>query len=108
MGNVEYLADGHHVDEAGNLICGTHVDLRSAAERLPVGALKKASSKRHAIPGCETIRISKPSCFGDQGEGLTAGADAAGVESSGNTWVYCAFIEPAPDDRAAVAIGKEP
>ena len=104
MGNVEYLADGHHVDEAGTLICCTYVDLRPAAERLPVGALKKASSKRHAIPGCQTIRISKPSCFDDRGEGLTAraNADAPEIESSGNGWVYCAFIEPeTPEQQAA-------
>ena len=103
MGNVEYLADGHHVDEAGNLICCTYVDLRPAAERLPVGALKKASSKRHAIPGCETIRISKPSCIDDQGEALiaSAGADAPEVESSGNAWVCCAFIDPETPEQQA-------
>ena len=50
------------------------------------------SSKRHVIPGCETIRISKPNCLDDQGEGLTADAGAPEVESSGNAWVYCAFI----------------
>jgi len=69
-----------------------------------LGALKKASSKRHAIPGCDTIRISKPGCFDDQGEEFTAttGADAPDVESSGSAWVYCAFIEPeTPEQQAA-------
>ena len=85
MGNVQYLADGHHVDEAGNLICCTYVDLRPAAGHRPVGALKKASSERHAIPGCDTIRLSKPNCFDDQGDGLaSAGADAPEGERSGN------------------------
>ena len=63
MRSVEYLADGHHVDDAGNLIACTYVDFRDPAERFPVAVLQKASSKRHAVPGCETIRISKPSCF---------------------------------------------
>ena len=114
MGNVQYRADGHHVDEAGNLICCTYVDLRPAAGHLPVGALKKASSKRHAIPGCDTIRISKPSRFDDQGEGLSAsaGADGAEVESGGNAWVYCAFIEPQTRAqqaawRAAMPAGRD-
>ena len=102
MGNVQYLADGHHVDEAGNLICCTHVDLRAAAERLPVGALKKVSSRHRAIPGCNPIRIFKPSYFDDQGEGLTASAGAPEVESGGHAWVYCAFIEPeTPEQQAA-------
>ena len=30
MGNVQFLADGHHVDEAGNLICCTYVCRPSA------------------------------------------------------------------------------
>ena len=36
-GQRPYLSDGHHVDEAGNLISCTYVDLRPAAGRLPVG-----------------------------------------------------------------------
>ena len=96
MQSVEYLADGHHVDDAGNLIACTYVDFRDSAERCPVAALRKASSKRHAIPGCETIRISKPSSF--PGEGDLAGASDAAPAA----WVYCAFIEPeTPEQQAA-------
>lgn len=104
MGNVQYLSDGHHVDEAGNLICCTYADLRPAVGRLPVGALKTASSKLPAVPDCETIRISKPSCLHAPGEGLTAsaGGDAREVESSGNVWVYPAFIEPETPEQQAV------
>ena len=57
MRNAEYLADGHHVDDAGNLIACTYVDFRDPAERFPITTLQRASSKRHAIPGCETVRI---------------------------------------------------
>ena len=69
MRSFEYLADGHHVDDAGNLISCTYVDFRDPAERFPITTLQKASSKRHAIPGCGTIRISKPCCFLGRGEG---------------------------------------
>ena len=48
--------------------------------------LKKASSKRHAVPGCETIRISKPSCV--PGKGDLAGAGDA-VPGAGAAWVCC-------------------
>ena len=129
MHSFQYLADGHHVDDAGNLIACTYVDFRGPAERFPITALKKASSKRHAIPGCETMRISKPSCFLGQGEGVASyGEDgrnsAAGsngndpddptavperpaasgdeVHCGHNGWIYCASIEPeTPEELAA-------
>ena len=91
MGSFEYLADGHHVDDAGNLITCTWVDFRDPAERYPITVLRKASSKRHAIPGCDTIRISKPGCFLDHGEGLASGGE---VHHGTNGWIYCASIEP--------------
>ena len=91
MANYECLADGHHVDDAGNLIACTYVDFRDPAERFPITVLQKASSKRHAIPGCETMRISKPVCFLDQGEGLASGGEAHHGTSG---WIYCASIEP--------------
>ena len=98
MGGVQYLSDGQHVDDAGNLIACTYVDFRDPAERFPITALRKASSKRHAIPGCETIRLSKPSCFPGEGD-LHGARDVPGV---GAAWVYCAFIEPeTPRQQAA-------
>ena len=94
----EYLADGHHVDDAGNLIACAYVDLRDPAERFPITVLRKASSKRHAIPGCETIRISKPTCFLEQGEGLADGGES---HYGTNGWVYCASIEPETAEEQA-------
>ena len=41
MGGFEYLADGHHVDDAGNLIACTYVDFRDPAERFPITVLQK-------------------------------------------------------------------
>ena len=91
MASFEYLADGHHVDDAGNLIACTYVDFRDPAERFSITVLQKASSKRHAIPGCETIRLSKPACFLGQGEGLVGDGE---VHHGTNGWIYCASIEP--------------
>ena len=109
MGGFEYLADGHHVDDAGNLIACTYVDFRDPAERLPITVLRKASSKRHAIPGCEAIRISKPSCFLEQGEGLADGSES---HYGTNGWIYCASIEPETAEeraawRKAMAAGRD-
>ena len=131
MRSVQFLADGHHVDEAGNLISCTYVDLRDSPGRSPITMLNKASSKRHAIPGCETVRLSKPSCFLGQGEGVRAcggqgraasngkpvGSAGAGtdpdeterpkaaadeVHYGTNVWIYCTFQEPETEvERAA-------
>ena len=124
MRSFQYLADGHHVDDAGNLISCTYVDLRDPLDRSPITTLNKASSSRHAIPGCETIRLLKPSCFLGRGEGLigsgeavrssandepaTAVGDSAGTDTADevhcgtNGWIYCAFLEPETEaERAA-------
>lgn len=100
------LPEGHHVDDAGNLISCTYVDFRDPDERFPITTLRKASSKRRAIPGCETIRLSKPSCFLAQGEGI---ADDDQTHCGTNGWVYCTSIEPETADeqsawRAAMPI----
>jgi len=119
MRSFDYCADGHHVDDAGNLIRCAYVDFRDPSERVPITTLSKASSKRHAIPGCETIRLSKPRCFPTHGEVAVAyhrgaaraddseDADraepaAGGAHSARNGWIYCAAIDPeTPEERAA-------
>ena len=103
MRGFEYLADGHHVDDAGNLISCTYVDFRDPAERTPIRTLQKASPKQHAIPGCETIPLSKPAVFAGGGEGpgvrpeaetVTADAAPDGIDCGGHAWIYSASIEP--------------
>ena len=99
MASFEDLADGHHVDDPGNLIACTYVDFRDPADRFPVTVLQRASSKRHAIPGCETIRISKPGCFLDQGERFTGDGESH-YDTTG--WIYCASTAPeAAEEQAA-------
>lgn len=63
MHTLKYLAEGYHVDEVGNLIASAFVDLREPVDRSPVGTLRKASTRRHAIRENGTIRISKPLCL---------------------------------------------
>ena len=114
MRSFEYLADGHHVDDAGNLISCTYVDFRDPAERSPITTLKKGSSRRHAIPRCGTIRISTPSCYLGRGEGFAGrGAEAHAAPPGANTepvgeayfgsngWICCASIEPATEEEQA-------
>ena len=60
------MADSRHVVDAGNLISCTYVDFRDPAERSLITTVKKASSKRHAIPGCR---------FGGLASGNRVGGD---------------------------------
>ena len=103
MRGVLHLAEGHHVDDAGNLISCVYVDLRNAAERSPITMVRKASPKQYAIPGCGTIHLSKLTGFGGRGEGLTVGpgagtaagaADPDALHCGRNAWIYSAFVEP--------------
>lgn len=41
IGSFDYLADGHHVDDAETLSACTYVDCREPAERFPISRLKK-------------------------------------------------------------------
>ena len=75
-----------------------YVDFRDPAERFRITVLQKASSERHAIPGCETLRISKPACLLKQGEGLNSDREA---HYGTNDWVYCASIGPETDEEQA-------
>ncbi len=116
MRSFQLRADDHHVDEGGNLISCVYVDFRDPLERTPIATLQKGSSRRHAIPGSTTIRLSKPACFLSFGEGVFelgldgrdrsnagAGESAIGgaragtvseVHYSKNGWIYCASVEP--------------
>ena len=78
---------------------GGDVDFRDPTERFPVATLQKGSSKRHAIPGCATIRISEPGWFLDQGEGLAGNGESY---HSANGWIFCASIEPEPSPSTSV------
>ena len=114
MRGVQYLPDGHHVDDAGNLISCAYVDLRDPAERGPITTLRKASAQQYAIPGCGTVRLSKPTGLVGRGEGLAVGSEAGTasgdadraanpvtVDCGRNAWIYSASIEPETEAEQA-------
>ena len=91
MASLEYLADGYHVDDAGNLIARTRADFRDPAERCAITVLRKAPSKRYAVPDCATIRLPQPGRTLQRGEGP---ADSGESHHPANAWIYRASIEP--------------
>ena len=60
--------EGFVLDDSGNLITATYIDLRSEEERTPVPALVKGCKREHALEDGATILISKPARFREYGE----------------------------------------
>ena len=62
--------EGFVLDDAGNMITTTYIDLRSAGERGPIPALVRGCRREHALEDGATVLISKPARFREYGEEL--------------------------------------
>lgn len=67
---VAWAIEGFVLDDAGNLIGTTYIDLRSEEERTAIPALVKGCRREHALEDGETVLISKPARFRQYGERL--------------------------------------
>ena len=65
-----WINEGFVLDDAGNLIGTTYIDLREEGSRTPISALVKGCKREHALEDGETILISKPARFREYGENL--------------------------------------
>ena len=106
---VLYLADGHHVIDAGNLISCAYVDLRAPAERIPIGVLGvlgKTSSKRHPIRTVGRFR-SRSRTAASRAEEVTPSRGRhrgrrAPAGRAGGACVNCGCSEPkTPEEQGA-------
>lgn len=70
MDETHWLSEGFVLDDAGNLIGTSYVDLRDDADRQPIGHLIKFCKREHALEDSETILISPVARFRDEGENL--------------------------------------
>ena len=70
MDERNWLSEGFVLDDAGNLIGTSYVDLRDSASRRPVSHLIKAGRRVHALEDSETVQISPVACFREAGENL--------------------------------------
>ena len=62
--------EGFVLDDAGNMITTTFIDLREDGKRIAIPALVKGCRRKHALEDGETILISKPARFREYGEEL--------------------------------------
>ena len=65
-----WTTEGGILDDAGNLIMTSYVDLRDAACRTPIRRLVKGCRREHALQDSETILISSLARFRKEGENL--------------------------------------
>ena len=68
--NMVFISEGYMLDDSGNLIMTTFIDLREEGERTAISALVKGCRREHALGDGETILISKPARFREYGEEL--------------------------------------
>ncbi|MCY4633415.1 MAG: hypothetical protein OXG04_02710 [Acidobacteria bacterium] len=65
-----WTTEGGILDDAGNLIMTSYVDLRDVAGRTPIRKLVKGCRREHALQDSETILISSLARFREEGENL--------------------------------------
>ena len=65
-----FISEGYMLDDSGNLIVTTFIDLREEGERSAIPALVKGCRREHALEDGEIILISKPARFREYGEKL--------------------------------------
>ena len=62
-----WIPEGFILDDAGNMLTTSYMDLRDKDERTPVRSLVKACKREHALEDGETVLISKPARFREYG-----------------------------------------
>ena len=60
------ITEGSVLDDAGNLITTTYIDLRDEGERTAIPALARGCRREHALEDGETVLISKPARFREE------------------------------------------
>ena len=70
MDETQWLNEGFMLDDAGNLIATSYVDLRDTSSRKDIPYLIKACKREHALENSDTILISPVARFRDEGENL--------------------------------------
>ena len=67
---VVWIPEGFVLDEAGNMITTTYVDLRAPEDRKAIRTLVKGCPREYALEDSETILVSPVRRFRTEGENL--------------------------------------
>ena len=102
---MAWMSEGFVLDDAGNLINTTYVDLRDAEERSAIPALVKGCNREHALEDGETVLISKPARFREYGERLIQDTQEGLAKDESETMITQTAAEMA--EQRAVADANE-
>ena len=62
-----WINEGFVLDDAGNMLTTSSIDLREEAERTVIRSLVKGCRREHALEDGKTLLISKPERFREYG-----------------------------------------
>ena len=65
-----WVNEGFVLDDAGNMLATSYIDLRDEGERTAIRSLVKGCRREHALEDGETVLISKPERFREYGVAL--------------------------------------
>ena len=65
-----WINEGFVLDDAGNLLLTSYIDLRDEGERAVIRSLVKGCKREHALEDGETVLVSKPERFREYGAAL--------------------------------------
>ena len=65
-----WINEGFVLDEAGNIISTSYVDMRTPESRTAIQTLVKGCRREHALEDTDTILVSPPERFREEGENL--------------------------------------
>ena len=65
-----WINEGFTLDDAGNVVSTSYVDLRDEGERVAIRSLVKGCRREHALEDGENVLISKPERFREYGPAL--------------------------------------
>ena len=90
-----WVNEGFVLDDAGNMLTTSYVDLRDEGERTAIRSLVKGCKREHALEDGETVLISKPELFREYGVALIRD------EQEGFANVKSVTLEPETQEEAA-------
>ena len=62
-----WINEGFVLDDAGNMLTTSYIDLRGGAERTVIRSLVKGCRREHALEDGKTLLMSKPERFREYG-----------------------------------------
>ena len=65
-----WINEGFILDDAGNMLTTSYIDLRDEGERAAIRSLVKGCKREHALEDGKTVLISKPERFREYGVAL--------------------------------------